>query len=206
MAQQSEHLAEANSVISQIAEQTNLLAMNAAIEAAHAGEAGKGFSVVADEIRKLAENSAEQSKAIKFELDNISKSINTVVKASEISVEDFVQISDKVVSTERLVREIDNAMIEQKEASHQVLQALHEINDATSNVQSTSKQMSNDVNSAKQQADNLEIISRTVEGAMNEMSLGINEITIAAHHVSDMANSTRENIDHLDKLLSRFTL
>ena len=206
MAQQSEHLAEANSVISQIAEQTNLLAMNAAIEAAHAGEAGKGFSVVADEIRKLAENSAEQSKAIKLELDNISKSINTVVKASEISVEDFVQISDKVVSTERLVREIDNAMVEQKEASHQVLQALHEINDATSNVQSTSKQMSNDVNSAKQQADNLEIISRTVEGAMNEMSLGINEITIAAHHVSDMANSTRENIDVLDKLLSRFTL
>ena len=206
MAQQSEHLAEANSVISQIAEQTNLLAMNAAIEAAHAGEAGKGFSVVADEIRKLAENSAEQSKAIKLELDNISKSINTVVKASEISVEDFVQISDKVVSTERLVREIDNAMVEQKEASHQVLQALHEINDATSNVQSTSKQMSNDVNSAKQQADNLEIISRTVEGAMNEMSLGINEITIAAHHVSDMANSTRENIDVLDKLLSKFTL
>ena len=206
MAQQSEHLAEANSVISQIAEQTNLLAMNAAIEAAHAGEAGKGFSVVADEIRKLAENSAEQSKAIKLELDNISKSINTVVKASEISVEDFVQISDKVVSTERLVREIDNAMVEQKEASHQVLQALHEINDATSNVQSTSKQMANDVNSAKEQADNLEIISTTVEGAMNEMSLGIHEITIAAHHVSDMANSTRENIDVLDKLLDKFTL
>ncbi len=206
MAQQSEHLAEANSVISQIAEQTNLLAMNAAIEAAHAGEAGKGFSVVADEIRKLAENSAEQSKAIKLELDNISKSINTVVKASEISVEDFVQISDKVIGTERLVREIDNAMVEQKEASHQVLQALHEINDATTNVQSTSKQMANDVNSVKEQADNLEIISRTVEGAMNEMSLGIHEITIAAHHVSDMANSTRENIDHLDKLLSRFTL
>ena len=206
MAQQSEHLAEANSVISQIAEQTNLLAMNAAIEAAHAGEAGKGFSVVADEIRKLAENSAEQSKAIKLELDNISKSINTVVRASEISVEDFVQISDKVVSTERLVREIDNAMVEQKEASHQVLQALHEINDATSNVQSTSKQMANDVNSAKAQADNLEIISTTVEGAMNEMSLGIHEITIAAHHVSDMANSTRENIDVLDKLLDKFKL
>ena len=206
MAQQSQHLAEANSVISQIASQTNLLAMNAAIEAAHAGEAGKGFSVVADEIRKLAESASVQSKAIQTELNNISKIIDSVVNASSISVQEFVQLTEKVSSTEHLVQEIDNAMTEQREASQQVLIALHEINDATAKVQSTQKQMSSDMNSAKGKVQNLEDISRSVEGSMNEMNEGVKEITISSQHVSDMAFATRENIRSLDELLGSFKL
>ena len=206
MAQQSQHLAEANSVISQIASQTNLLAMNAAIEAAHAGEAGKGFSVVADEIRKLAESASVQSKAIKHELDNISKIINSVVNASTISVQEFEQLTTKISTTEHLVQEIDNAMTEQKEASQQVLIALHEINDATAKVQSTQKQMSNDMNSAKDKVSNLEEISRSVEGSMNEMSEGVTDINNSAQHVSDMASITKTNINSLDELLSNFKL
>lgn len=206
MAQQSEHLAEANNVISNIANQTNLLAMNAAIEAAHAGESGKGFSVVADEIRKLAESSSAQSKSIKTELDNITKVIHSIVDSSKLSVEEFALITEKVSGTNNLVHEIDAAMTEQNEASQQVLAALKAMNDSTNNVQSTSKTMFAATRKVKAETDNLGIISESVESSMDEMSLGISDITQSTQHVSDVAANTKENIESIKRILEQFKI
>ncbi|MCI7081009.1 methyl-accepting chemotaxis protein, partial [Treponema porcinum] len=131
IAEQSTMLMDANTIIQSIAEQTNLLAMNAAIEAAHAGDAGRGFSVVADEIRKLAETSSEQSKRIGEELQNIQDGITQVVTASSESEQALSSVSQRINSTGELVMQIHSAMEEQHQGSQQILLALRQMNDST---------------------------------------------------------------------------
>ena len=204
MVDQSRQLVDANSIIAQIASQTNLLAMNAAIEAAHAGEAGAGFSVVADEIRKLAENASIQSKAISSELNKISQSIGEVVHSSQRSQEAFALISEKIGATDNLVQEISGAMAEQKVASQQVLEALRDINDTSTDVNSTAKEMKNAALVTSQEMDKLSQIAATVSGSMDEMTAGVVDMNNSAQTVSDLARETQDQIQSINQLIHRF--
>jgi methyl-accepting chemotaxis protein len=161
-------------VIDDNAEQTNLLALNAAIEAARAGEHGKGFAVVADEIRKLAENAAHQSKDIAGNLKEIKQTIDLVVQTSSDAGQAFGNIETLVHRVENLVQEIQQAMQEQNTGNQQVLESLKNMQNITMEVKDGSREMKEGSNQILEEmknlkdsshllVDQLEIISRNTE-------------------------------------------
>jgi methyl-accepting chemotaxis protein len=108
----SEEIGDIVKTIEEIAGQTNLLALNAAIEAAHAGEAGKGFAVVADEIRKLAEQSNTQGKAINASLQNLEESISGVSDSTKLMQKQFEVIFELAKTVKQQEDVVMNAMKE----------------------------------------------------------------------------------------------
>ena len=138
---ESQMLQEANRVISSIASQTNLLAMNAAIEAAHAGEAGQGFSVVADEIRKLSENASKQSRTIGVQLKTILGSMAGINELSEELKSAFSLVSEGIRSTNLMVQEISTAMEQQAAGSDQMRMVVERVMDATMRTKTASESM-----------------------------------------------------------------
>ena len=200
----SEGLLEANKAIATIASKTNLLAMNAAIEAAHAGDAGRGFSVVADEIRHLAETSASQSKTIRGELVQVQKSIEEVVASSKTAEDSFARVSERIGETDALVREVQLAMAEQKEGSAQVLEALRSMNDITSQVRSGSQEMSAGNKTVLEEIGRLRQTTAEITESMEEMAVGAGGIAEGAKKVSDMAEGTRDTIRRMDEAIDCF--
>jgi methyl-accepting chemotaxis protein len=201
---QSQMLLEANLAIANIASQTNLLAMNAAIEAAHAGDAGQGFSVVADEIRKLSETSTIQSKTIGEQLNKIKESINTVVEASAESSTAFASVSEKIRSTDDLVRQIKAAMEEQTEGSKQISGALHSMNDSTAEVRTASEEMSTGNKAILEEVKHLQDATIVMKNSMDEMAAGAQKINETGVSLNDVSAKMKESINAIGEQIDMF--
>ncbi len=202
--EESGSLLEASNVIQHIASQTNLLAMNAAIEAAHAGDAGKGFAVVSDEIRKLAEESGSQGKAITETLKNLSSGIETLAKSSKNVEEKFEVIFDFANEVKGMSTHLMEAMQEQENGSKEVLAAMRDINAITSEIKDGSGEMLKGGEQVAEEMRRLNDLSQGITGSMNEMADGTIHINNAVREVNDLTRQNGESINNLSMEMNKF--
>jgi methyl-accepting chemotaxis protein len=160
--EQSQMLQNAHKPIAEIAAKTNLLAMNAAIEAAHAGESGKGFAVVASEIRKLAELSSKESDSISTEINNIEKRIVQITAVSSDTVKAMETMFTEIQGLDQSFGVMNNAVEEQSSGGGQILTALKALQDITGKVKEGTGNIHQQSGAIQKAVDKLETISQHV--------------------------------------------
>lgn len=197
-------LAEANEVISHIAEQTNLLAMNAAIEAAHAGDAGKGFSVVADEIRALAETSAEQTKAIMALISDIQNAVVGIVEASKGSSQSFSQLGEKITVLDSSLQEVRAGMDEQNRGAQDIMDMMRVLNSVASALSESSQQMKQETQAVVGKITQLRESSQDILNSGSNTSIQLSQMSNFAQAASNQSQENVRLVGEVHHLISSF--
>ena len=200
----AEGLQQTNKMIAAIAARTNLLAMNAAIEAAHAGDAGRGFAVVADEIRALAEQSGQQSKTTAHELKRIQQTTGTLVDDSRTTEGAFQRVLSEITAVENLQTRVKAAVQSQATDSQLVLEDLDAVRRASGELGAHTSTMRQVARDTHQTVESLHAISAEIYAGMDELTIGVGEINRTVAEISSLGQRNKANAEALTQETGKF--
>lgn len=199
-------ITEMTTLINKISGKTNLLSMNAAIEAAHAGEFGTGFAVVAYEIRKLAESSSSSSKQIKMLTKEMMEIAEKAAEAGDKTSTAFSRIEKEVLDVSNAFSEITSSTLELTEGANQIQQAIIQLNTITNEVSTKYTGIDSASSNLTQRSGEILTITEQIKKSIYEISSAISQISASVNEVRNISKILDEITIKLNTDLSKYIL